>query len=662
MSTETPTLLSPIDLGPLTLPNRVVMGSMHTGLEDRAFHYPKLAAYFAERARGGVGLIITGGIAPNWRGWLLPLGGMMTNRAHVLAHRMVTKAVHDAGGKIAMQILHAGRYAYHPFSRTASRVKSPITPFTPKAMSDAEVRSTIEDFGRAAKLAREAGYDGVEIMGSEGYLLNQFLAERVNRRTDHWGGSAEARRRMPVGVVRAVREAVGEDFLVIYRHSLLDLVEQGATWEETVDTAKALEAAGVNVFNTGIGWHEARIPTIATSVPRAAFREATRALRDEVSIPVIASNRINTPEIAEGLLAKGDCDLVSMARPLLADPDWVRKAEQGKADEINVCIACNQACLDHTFSLKRATCMVNPRACRETELRIAPAKKRRRIAVVGAGVAGLSCATTAAKRGHDVTLFEAGDAVGGQFRLAAQVPGKEEFRETIRYYEGEVARTGVKLELGRRVGASELGAFDEVVVACGVAPRVPKIPGAEHPKVVTYAELLRGDKKAGERVAVIGAGGVGVDVCAYLLHEPDVTPEEFAEEWGIERGPAGALGEPEAPHGKREIWLLQRREKTKKMGSGPGKTTGWVHRISLAREGVHMMGSVKYVRIDDEGLHVDMEGRREVLPVDTVVLCAGQVSVPFDLERAHVIGGAALAAELDAKRAIREGTELGAKL
>jgi len=675
MATPYPRLLSPIDLGPVTLKNRVLMGSMHTGLEDRFFNYGKLAAYFAERARGGVGLIVTGGIAPNRRGWLLPGAGTLNRKIDVLSHRRVTDAVHAEGGKIAMQILHAGRYGYHPLQVSASRVKSPINPFTPRAMSARLIVKTIADYARTAALAEEAGYDGVEIMGSEGYLLNQFLCRRVNRRDDEWGGPIENRVRLPVEVVKSVRAKTSASFLVIYRLSLLDLVEGGNTWDEIVTAARALEAAGVHLLNTGIGWHEARVPTIVTSVPRAAFRGVSARLKQEITIPVCASNRINTPEVAEDILATGEADMVSMARPLLADAEFVNKAAEGRADEINTCIACNQACLDHSFSLRRATCLVNPRACFETELVIDPAPQKKKIAVVGGGVAGLAAATTAAERGHDVTLFEAAETLGGQFRMAAAIPGKEEFRETIRYFERRLARTGVRVKLGARVDQRELEAgFDDVIVATGVVPRRPRIEGIDHPKVLSYAEVLLEKKPVGKKVAVIGAGGIGVDVCEFLLHDPGQTAEQFHRAWGVdlESKREGGLAAPERTAPRREIWLLQRRPKTRRMGSGPGRTTGWVHKLVLEREGVHMLGGVEYLSVDDAGLHIRHEGAAQLLAVDHVIVCAGQESVrdllPVDAKgriadaRYHVVGGADVAAELDAKRAIRQGTEVAAQI
>ncbi|WP_296951623.1 NADPH-dependent 2,4-dienoyl-CoA reductase [uncultured Massilia sp.] len=675
-TTPYPHLLAPLDLGFTTLKNRVIMGSMHTGLEDRFYHYGKLAAFYRERARGGVGLIVTGGISPNRQGWLLPFGGTLNVAGDVLNHRRVTRAVHAEGGKILLQILHAGRYGYQPLVVSASALKSPISPFKPKALDERGIEQTIAAYVRCARLARRAGYDGVEVMGSEGYLINQFLCARTNRRTDRWGGAIGNRMRLAVEIVRRIRAAVGRDFIIMHRHSVLDLVEGGNTWDEIVESARALEAAGATILNTGYGWHEARIPTIVTSVPRAVFASVAARLKQAVGIPVVASNRINMPVDAERLLAQGQADLVSMARPFLADPDWVAKAAAGHADRINTCIACNQACLDHTFANRRASCLVNPRACHETTLVYRPTAARRRIAVVGAGPAGLSAATVAARRGHAVTLFDAADRIGGQFNVAMRIPGKEEFAETIRYFGRELELSGVDVRLGTRATREDLlaGGYDDVIVATGVTVRHPRIAGIAHPKVLSYLDVLRGGAQVGPRVAIVGAGGIGFDTAEFLLHDPQaplpVPVDDWMEEWGVDPRVAtpGGLAPPRAPAPVRRIWLLQR--KTTRPGAGLGKTTGWVHRATLARNGVTMMAGVQYERIDDAGLHIVVGGHNQLLDVDNVVICAGQESLadlmPPDGARGgprfHKIGGAALAAELDAKRAIREGAELAARL
>ncbi|TCC58503.1 NADPH-dependent 2,4-dienoyl-CoA reductase [Kribbella pittospori] len=672
--TAYPHLLEPLDLGHVVLPNRVIMGSMHTGLEDRLKDLPKLAAYFAERARGGVGLMVTGGYAPNRTGWLTPFGSLLTSRRQARKHRLLTDAVHAEGGRIALQILHAGRYAYHPFSVSASALKAPINPFKPRALSDRGVRRQIKAYVDCAALAREAGYDGVEIMGSEGYFINQFLSERTNQRTDRWGGSPENRRRLAVEIVRRTRERVGADFLIIYRLSMADLVEGGQSWDEVVALGKEIEAAGASIINTGIGWHEARVPTIVTSVPRAAFTSVTAAFTPHVTIPVVTSNRINLPQVAEEVLARGDADLISMARPFLADPEWVLKATTDRADEINVCIACNQACLDHVFAKRKASCMVNPRAARETELQLLPTRRTKAIAVVGAGPAGLAAAVTAAERGHRVELFEADDEIGGQFGIARRIPGKEEFAETIRYYRRRIELTGVKLHLGRRATVEDLAGFDEVILATGVVPRVPAIPGIDHPKVLSYVDVVRDGKPVGASVAVIGAGGIGVDVSEFLTTEssPALDLDAWRSEWGVADPTVarGGLTTPKPELSPRQVYLLQR--KAGKIGAGLGKTTGWVHRAALKNKQVEQLRGVNYERIDDEGLHLTFGPQREkarVLAVDTIVVCAGQEPVR-DLAEGlvatgrpvHVIGGADVAVELDAKRAIDQATRLALTL
>ena len=669
-----PHLHAPLDLGFTTLKNRVLMGSMHVGLEEVANGFERMAAFYAERARGEVGLIVTGGIAPNERGRPMQGGAMLVNEHEAEQHRKVTAAVHAEGGKIAMQILHFGRYAYHRDLVAPSALRAPINPHVPHALTADEVEQTIEDFARCAALAQHAGYDGVEVMGSEGYLINEFITARSNHRDDAWGGSYAKRMRFPVEIVRRTRERVGPHFIIIYRLSMLDLVEGGSTLAEVIQLAQAIEAAGATILNTGIGWHEARIPTIATKVPRAAYAWVTKQVMGQVGIPLITSNRINTPEVAERLLAEGCADMVSMARPLLADADFVRKARQGRADEINTCIACNQACLDHTFGGKITSCLVNPRACHETELVIAPTAAKKRIAVVGAGPAGLSFAVTAAQRGHAVVLFDAGSEIGGQLNIAKQVPGKEEFYETLRYYRRQLELHGVDVRLSTRVAAQELAGqgFDEVVVATGIRPRTPDIEGIAHPKVLSYLDVLRDKKPVGQRVAVIGAGGIGFDVGEYLTHEGEsgaLAPAKFNDEWGIDTGyaQAGGLRAAQVEPPARQVHLLQR--KASKVGDQLGKTTGWIHRTSLKARNVGMSSGVAYERVDDAGLHIRIDGQPRVLDVDHIVVCAGQEPLRelYDAllaagQSAHLIGGADVAAELDAKRAILQGTTLAASI
>ncbi|WP_312484013.1 NADPH-dependent 2,4-dienoyl-CoA reductase [Stutzerimonas nitrititolerans] len=672
-----PHLLAPLDLGFTTLRNRTLMGSMHTGLEEMPNGFERMAAFFAERARGGVGLIVTGGVGPNEEGSVRAGAAKLSTAEEAAEHKVVTQAVHEAGGKICMQILHAGRYAYGPQLVAPSAIQAPINPFTPRELDEEGIEKQIRDFVNCASLAKEAGYDGVEIMGSEGYFINQFLVAHTNHRSDRWGGSYENRMRLPVEIVRRVREAVGAEFIIIYRLSMLDLIEGGSTWDEVVVLAKAIEQAGATLINTGIGWHEARIPTIATKVPRAAFTKVTAKLRGEVNIPLVTTNRINTPEVAEQVLAEGDADMVSMARPFLADPDFVNKAAADRSDTINTCIGCNQACLDHTFSGKLTTCLVNPRACYETELNYIPTQSVKKIAVVGAGPAGLSAATVAAERGHQVTLFDSASEIGGQFNVAKRVPGKEEFYETLRYFNSKLQSSGVDLRLNTRVSAAELqaGGYDEVILATGIVPRTPDIPGIEHPKVISYLDAILQRKPVGQRVAVIGAGGIGFDVSEFITHDGESTSldrEAFWKEWGIDLGleaRGGVAGVRPAPHAPaRQVYLLQR--KKSKVGNGLGKTTGWIHRTGLKNKQVQMISAVEYLKVDDEGLHLRIaEGEPQVLPVDTVIVCAGQDplrELQAELERAglpvHLVGGADVAAELDAKRAINQGSRLAAQL
>ncbi len=668
-----PHLLAPLDLGFTTLRNRVLMGSMHTGLEEAPQGFRRLAAFYAERARGGVGLIVTGGIAPNQDGVVMPGAAALENEAQVVKHRLITEAVHAAGGKIAMQILHTGRYAYHRGAVAPSPVQAPISPIRPRELSAEDIERTLDDFARCAGLAQAAGYDGVEVMGSEGYLINQFIARQTNFREDGWGGSFENRIRFALETLRRVRATTGPNFIIIFRLSMLDLVEGGSTWDEIVALAKAVEEAGASIINTGIGWHEARIPTIATMVPRAAFVWVTKRLMGQVGIPLVTTNRINAPEVAEEVIASGCADMVSMARPFLADAEFVNKAAAGRADEINTCIACNQACLDEIFEGRLTYCLVNPRACRETELVIAPASAPKRIAVVGAGPAGMACALTAAERGHWVTLFDAAPEIGGQFNLARRIPGKEEFAETLRYFGRRLQGVGVSLQLGRECTAAELAdaGFEHVVLATGIVPRRPDLPGIEHEKVISYIDLIEGYRVAGERVAIIGAGGIGFDVAEFLTHVEDDRDEleRFQGEWGIDADFAnpGGLKVPSGDRGRRQVWLLQR--KAAKVGDGLAKTTGWIRRTLLKKRGVQMLAGVSYERIDDAGLHIVVDGQRQCLPVDHVVICAGQeprreleeglraAAVPVSL-----IGGADVANELDAKRAIDQGTRLAATL
>lgn len=671
-----PHIFEPLDLGFTTIKNRILMGSMHTGLEEEKNGIDKIAAYYAERAKGGVGLIVTGGIAPNIQGWTGPFSARMSSKKHARHHQKITKAVHAEGGKICMQILHAGRYGYHPFNVGPSKIKAPITPFKPFKLTKSGIKRTIRDFVNCAKLSKVAGYDGVEIMGSEGYLINQFIVEHTNKRKDEWGGSYKNRMKLPIALVKSIREAVGEDFIIIYRLSMLDLIEKGSTWEEVVELGKEIEKSGATIINTGIGWHEARIPTIATSVPRAAFTWVTKKMKEEISIPLVTSNRINMPKVAEEVLARGDADMISMARPFLADPEWVNKAEQEREDEINTCIACNQACLDHVFKAQVASCLVNPRACHETELNYTPTDHKKKIAVVGAGPAGLAAATVAAQRGHKVTLFDADSEVGGQFNIAKQIPGKEEFYETIRYFNKLIELHHVEVKLNTRVNAEDLkdSDFDEIIIATGIKPRTPRIEGIEHDKVLSYLDVLKYKKPVGKRVAVIGAGGIGFDLSEYLLHSGESTSlniDKWLEEWGIDKNikaRGGIAGVKPVIHpSKREIFMFKRSKG--KFGGKLGKTTGWIHRANLKKQNVQFINEVQYTKIDDQGLHYTQKEEAKVLEVDNVVICAGQTpfkelyeSLADSGKKIHVIGGADVAAELDAKRAIDQGSRLAASL
>ncbi len=668
-----PHLFQPLDLGFTTLKNRIIMGSMHTGLEEEANGIERMAAYFAERAAGGVSLIVTGGIGPNAEGATHPETNLITDEQSALRHRLITDAVHKEDGKICMQILHTGRYAYSPNLVAPSSIRAPINPYEPNELDEAGIEKQIADFVQLAKYAQIAGYDGVEVMGSEGYFINQFLCQRTNQRDDRWGGEYENRMRLAIEIVSRVREAVGENFIIIYRLSMLDLVEGGSTFEEALELGKAIANAGATIINSGIGWHEARIPTIVTKVPRAAFTWVTAKYKAELPIPLITSNRINTPEKAEEVLARGDADMVSMARPFLADPLFVQKAEEGRADEINTCIGCNQACLDHTFSFKLTSCLVNPRACHETELVMTPAAQPKKLAVVGAGPAGLAFAVTAAERGHQVTLFDSASEIGGQFNIAKQIPGKEEFYETIRYFNKQIEKQGVQLKLGTRVSADDLnqGDFDEVILATGISPRTPEIEGVEHSKVLSYIDVLRDKKPVGKRVAIIGAGGIGFDTAEYLAHDGESTSQNipaFMKKWGVDmtltaRGGVEGMEQNIEP-AAREIYLLQR--KTSKVGANLGKTSGWIHRTELKSKGIRMVPGCQYLKIDDSGITVEINGEAQVLDVDNVIICAGQDpmrELQNGLDKPnHLIGGADVAAELDAKRAIDQGYRLALEL
>lgn len=669
-------IFEPLDLGFTTLKNRVLMGSMHTGLEEEKNGYEKMAVYFAERAKGGVGLIVTGGISPNIQGWTAPFSARLSSKKHIKNHKKVTKAVHAEGGKICMQILHSGRYGYHPFNVGPSKIKAPINPFKPFKLNSFGINRTIKDFVNCAKLAKESGYDGIEIMGSEGYLINQFIAKRTNNRNDKYGGDYEKRMRLPVELVTKIRKAVGENFIIIYRLSMLDLVEKGSSWQEIVTLGKAIEKAGATIINTGIGWHESRIPTIATSVPRAAFTWVTKKMKEEISIPLVTSNRINMPETAEKVLAEGHADMISMARPFLADPEWVNKAKQEKDDEINTCIACNQACLDHAFQKKIASCLVNPRACHETELNYTKTTTKKKIAVIGAGPAGLAVSTIAAQRGHNVTLFEADSEIGGQFNMAKQIPGKEEFHETIRYFTKQIELQNVNLRLNTKVSTDDLknSDFDEIVIATGIKPRQLNIEGVNHKKVLSYIDVLKHKKKVGKKVAVIGAGGIGFDVSEYLLHKGESTSQNidaWLKEWGIDKSLEARSGiegvKPEFTQSDREVFMFKRSKG--KFGGNLGKTTGWIHRSNLKKKNVKFIGEVSYDKIDDQGLHYTQNEEKKVLEIDNVVICAGQLpfkelyqSLVDTGKNINIIGGADFASELDAKRAINQGARLAVKL
>ena len=665
-----PHLLEPLDLGFTQLNNRVLMGSMHTGLEEEKNGFVKLAQFYKERAEGGVGLIVTGGISPNYRGRLAPNASQLSNRWQVKKHKIVTKAVHSSGGKICMQILHAGRYGYHPFAVAPSKIKSPISPFKPSALTKRQINKTITHYSRAAKLAQSAGYDGVEIMGSEGYLINQFICKRTNQREDDWGGTLENRCRLAIEIVNKIRETIGKNFIIIFRLSMLDLVDNGSTWDEVVKLAKWLEDAGVSIINTGIGWHEARIPTIATSVPRAAFSWVTEKMKRNVSIPLIATNRINTPDIAENIIASGQADMVSMARPFLADADFVKKAANDQAHLINTCIGCNQACLDHTFKLKRATCLVNPRACYETELNIEASGQQKKLAVVGAGPAGIAFAINAKQRGHDVVIFEQKSEIGGQFNLARKIPGKEEFNETIRYFNEMIKSLNIDLRLNEKFTSDLIKTeqFDEIILSSGVVPRKLNFSGIEHPKVADYQQVLNGEVQLGDSVALIGAGGIGFDVAHFIAESQSITldQDKWLEHWGIDKAYhlAGGLSETSHEHSvNKTIYLLQR--KSSKIGKNLGKTTGWIHRSVLKQHGVNTLTGVSYEKIDDQGLHIKHGEVNEILDVDNIVICAGQesnrellASIKATGINVHMIGGVDVAAEVDAKRAIRQGVEL----